>query len=59
MARRSIRALYRLKRFFSYIDIFSRALEWLSNHGTSDSVGMIEVEDILEVFFFHPSLKIL
>ena len=45
--KRSIRCLYRSKRFVLHVDVLGRVLEWLSNHGSSDSVAMIAVEDII------------
>lgn len=44
--KRFIRALYRSKRFVLHVAVFGRVLEWLSNHGSSDSVAMIGVQDI-------------
>lgn len=44
--RRSIRFLYRSKRFVPHVDVLGHTLDWLSNHGSSDSIAIINVEDI-------------
>jgi hypothetical protein len=44
--KRSIRALYRSKSFVLHVDVLGRVLEWLSNHGSSDSIAIFGVEDL-------------
>ena len=55
--KRPIRVLYRSKRFVPHVDVFGRILEWLAGHGSSDSVAIIGVADILaplcRSFYFH------
>ncbi len=44
--RRSIRSLYRSKRFVSHVNVFGRILNWVPNHGSLDSLAIIDVEYI-------------
>jgi hypothetical protein len=44
---RSIRALHRSKRFVPHFDVLGRILHWMSNHGSSDSVAIINADDII------------
>ncbi|CAF1415277.1 unnamed protein product [Adineta ricciae] len=44
---RPIRCLRRSVRFVQHIDVFSRAMEWISNHGTADSIAIFDNEDII------------
>jgi len=43
---KSIRCLHRSKRFVAHIDVFGRILQWIANHGTTDSVAIINEDDI-------------
>ena len=43
---RPIRCLRRSVRFVQHLDVFSRAMEWISNHGSADSIAIFDNEDI-------------
>jgi hypothetical protein len=44
--KRSIQCLYRSKRFVTHVDVLGYILYWLLNHGSSDSIAIINVGDI-------------
>lgn len=41
-----VRCLHRSIRFVKHTDALSKALDWMSNHGSSDSIGIINYEDV-------------
>ena len=43
---KSIRCLYRSKRFVVHVDVFGRVLNWMSNHCSTDSIVIINEDDI-------------